>query len=64
LKRILNLLRRDLKERLPNTMNSIEKRDTDDVFGFREFCVDSLPDGCDVVIGIRGDGEWCGLEQI
>jgi len=64
LERILNIFRRDVKERLPNSVRSIKKSDADVVFRFREFCVDSLPDRHDVFIRIRGDGEWCGLEQM
>jgi len=64
LETILNILRGDVKERLPNSVRNVKKRNADVIFRFREFCVDSLPGGCDVVIGIRGDGEWCGLEQM
>lgn len=62
LETILNILRRDVKKWLPETVRNVKNRDTNDIFRFREFCVDGLPGGGDVVIGIRRHGEWCCLE--
>ena len=62
LETILNILRRGVKEWLPDAVRNIKKRDTDSILVLREFCVDSLPSGSDVIIRISGHGEWCSLD--
>jgi len=64
LETILNILRRIIEERLPNSVRNIKQSDTDGVFRLRKFCVDSLPGGRDVIIRIGGDGERHGLERM
>lgn len=61
LEAVLNVLRCDFEERLPNTMSNVEHGRTDGVFRFGEMCVDGTPCRCYVFVRIRRESKRCRL---